>query len=62
MKKIIIDVDGYRCTVCGHKWLPVLILEHIVCPRCGAVWMNKEKHDEEHGLDSQHRNAKPNND
>ncbi len=51
MKAIIIDVDGYRCTVCGHKWLPELILEYIACPKCGAVRENQGRHDEGQGVE-----------
>ena len=51
MKKVIIDVDEYRCTVCGHKWLPELILEHIACPKCGAVRKNHCHRDKEQGVD-----------
>ena len=51
MKAIINDVDGYRCTVCGHTWFPELILDCIVCPKCGAVRKNQGRHDEGQGAD-----------
>lgn len=51
MNKIIIDVDGYRCTVCGAKWFPELVLDCIVCPKCGAVRKIQSCHDDEQGAD-----------
>ena len=44
MNRLIIDVDGYRWTICGHDWFPESMRECIVCPECSAARKNKGRH------------------
>jgi DNA-directed RNA polymerase subunit RPC12/RpoP len=46
--KVKIEVDGYKCLRCGHKWVPRVILdrEPTICPNCKSPYWNKPRRDQ----------------
>jgi DNA-directed RNA polymerase subunit RPC12/RpoP len=44
MPKVPITVMGYRCSRCGHEWIPRdFATEPSVCPKCKSPYWNKPR-------------------
>ena len=43
MPRVKVEVDGYRCTRCGHEWLPRKDEKPRVCPRCKSPFWDRER-------------------
>ena len=43
MPRIHIEVDGYRCSRCGHEWIPRKPEHPRVCPRCKSPFWDRER-------------------
>lgn len=47
MGRVKIEVDGFECERCNHKWIPrkgdKLKEEPIVCPGCNSPYWNKPR-------------------
>lgn len=44
MPKIKITKEGYKCSRCGHEWIPKEGKEKpVVCPKCKSPYWDKEK-------------------
>jgi len=45
MGKIKIEVDGYICERCSHKWIPRIKKTElpIICPKCKSPYWNIPK-------------------
>ncbi len=42
--KVKIEVDGYQCLRCGHKWIPRNANEEpTICPKCKSPYWNKAR-------------------
>lgn len=44
--KVKIEVDGYQCLRCGHKWVPRVLRGNelpTICPKCKSPYWNKER-------------------
>jgi len=38
----------YRCTRCGHRWLPRAARKPVQCPRCHSPYWDRERKAEAH--------------
>ncbi|MEM3075087.1 MAG: hypothetical protein QW727_04060 [Candidatus Pacearchaeota archaeon] len=43
MVKVKIELDGYKCERCGHKWVPRKKLIPIKCPKCSSPYWDRPK-------------------
>ena len=43
MAKVKIEVEGFQCERCGHKWIPRGKEEPSVCPNCKSPYWNKPR-------------------
>jgi len=41
--KVKIEVEGFKCERCGHKWIPRKKEQPIICPKCKSPYWNKPK-------------------
>lgn len=43
--RVKIEVDGYQCLRCGHKWVPRGEGKGVptICPRCKSPYWNKPR-------------------
>jgi predicted Zn-ribbon and HTH transcriptional regulator len=42
--KVKIEVDGYQCLRCGHRWVPRNVdVEPTICPKCKSPYWNKAR-------------------
>lgn len=42
-EKVKITVWGYRCTRCGHEWVPMRDHAPRVCPSCKSPYWDRER-------------------
>ena len=43
MQKVKITVDGWRCSRCGHEWVPRNEAPPRVCPKCKSPYWDRER-------------------
>jgi predicted Zn-ribbon and HTH transcriptional regulator len=43
MKQVKLTVFGFRCTRCGHEWVPREEREPRVCPKCKSPYWNRPR-------------------
>jgi len=44
MARVKIEVEGFQCERCGHKWIPRGSDEEpAVCPKCKSPYWNKPR-------------------
>lgn len=43
MPTVRIEVEGFRCTRCGHEWVPRKDEHPRVCPKCKSPFWDKER-------------------
>ena len=43
MAKIKIEVEGYKCERCEHKWIPRKKEYPILCPNCKSAYWDKPR-------------------
>lgn len=44
MARVKIEVEGFQCERCGHKWVPRGSGEEpAVCPKCKSPYWNKPR-------------------
>ena len=43
MAKIKIEVDGYQCERCKHKWIARKKEYPILCPKCKSAYWDKPR-------------------
>jgi predicted nucleic acid-binding Zn-ribbon protein len=53
MPRIRIEVDGYRCTRCGHEWVPRKSEVPRVCPKCKSPFWDRERRLATHRIEAQ---------
>lgn len=43
MSEIMLEIKGYKCERCGHRWVPRRKEYPRVCPRCKSPYWDKLK-------------------
>lgn len=43
MPKVRITMDGWRCSRCGHEWVPRNEAPPRVCPKCKSPYWDRER-------------------
>ena len=43
MSKIKIEVEGFKCERCGHKWIPRKKEYPTICPKCKSPYWDKPR-------------------
>ena len=41
--KVILQIPGYRCSRCGHEWIPRIDQYPTLCPKCKSPYWDKPK-------------------
>ena len=40
-------LSGYRCSRCGHEWVPRLEVKPEICPKCKSPYWDRPKKEKE---------------
>ena len=43
MSQIVLEVKGYQCERCEHKWVPRKEEHPIICPACKSAYWDKPR-------------------